>query len=322
MPRCAKSTQTIPSCVLARDRADSIKATVILNRRSSGTARQAGALPRLFASREIEVDAFELVPDERALRKRARKAVKRGAGILVVGGGDGSMASAVDVLAHAETILGVLPLGTGNSFAQTLSIPTELEQAVDVIAAGRAARVDLGCANGRYFANFATVGLSAEIADNAPHALKRFIGPAAYLAGGIVPFFRHGAFRAKINYDGKKRTIATHQIVVASGRYFGRAPVTPDASIRSGSLALFTTTGISRVALARMYVSFWFGLQTRLPDAVALSARAIEIRASPKQLVSIDGNPLGKTPVAFRVAPAALRVFVPPSFLLGDRGSD
>ncbi len=289
-------------------------ASVIVNERSSRTQKHLPELPALLAARAIEYGEIEVVPHETALRKRLKAIVKAGATFAIVGGGDGAMTTACDVLAHERCALGVLPLGTGNSFALTLGISDDVAAALDVIAAGRIVDVDLGTVNGTHFANFATIGLSAEIADRAPHELKAKIGRMAYAIGGVRSFFTHAPFRAKIAWDVGKTEIKTQQIVIANGRYFGHQPVTPDASIVDRRLAFFTTTGVSHPEVARMYVAFALGLQTKLPDAIAFSSKAIVVKAKPKQLVSIDGNTLGKTPARFGVAKRALRVCVPAEF--------
>ncbi len=268
----------------------------------------------MLEARGIDVDAFVVAKDEAVLRKTLKKFRKSGVTLAIVGGGDGAMTVAADVLAHTKCALGVLPLGTGNSFALTLGIDDALEKAIDVIAAQRIVEIDLGTVNGTHFANFATIGLSAEIADRAPHALKKLIGRAAYAVGGIGSFFTHKPFRARIRYDIGKSELRTQQIVIASGRFFGHQPVTPDASIVDRRLSFFTTTGVSHLEVARMYVAFGLGLQTRLPDAVAFSSKEIVVKTKPKQLVSIDGQTLGKTPARFGVAPRALRVCVPAGF--------
>jgi len=58
-------------------------------------------------------------------------------------------------------VLGILPLGTGNSFARTLGIPLTIEGAADVIAYGKVADIDLGKIDHDYFANIASLGFSA-----------------------------------------------------------------------------------------------------------------------------------------------------------------
>ncbi|GAC1310714.1 MAG: lipid kinase [Vulcanimicrobiaceae bacterium] len=291
-----------------------MQASVVINERSSRSGRAIAALPQLLASRGIDLVDFVVASDEEMVRKRLERCVDGGATLAIVGGGDGAMTVAAGVLAHRKCALGVLPLGTGNSFALTLGISDDLPTAIDVIAAHRVARVDLGTVNGTYFANFATIGLSAEIADRAPHALKAIVGTAAYAVGGIGSFFTHRPFRTKIRSETGERELRTQQIVITSGRFFGHQPVAPDASIVDGLLDLFTTSGVSRFDVARMYVAFGLGLQNRLPDALTLTAKEIAVKTTPKQLVSIDGRTLGKTPARFGIAPRALRVCVPAGF--------
>ena len=84
---------------------------------------------------------------------QVEKAVKSGTPLVIVGGGDGTLASVSKSFIGSESILGALPLGTGNSFARSLGIPLELPGAIDVILNGRVERVDLGLVNGVYFAD-------------------------------------------------------------------------------------------------------------------------------------------------------------------------
>ena len=287
---------------------------IILNLRSSGTQHSLHDLPARLERHGIDAGAIVTVDDHVALEKRVRRLAKDGAAAILVGGGDGSMAVAANALAHRDTVLGVLPMGTGNSFAQTLGIGTSLDEALVVVAGGTVASVDLGMVNGRYFANFATIGLSAEIAAQTPHALKPILGPAAYAVGGILPFLRAHGFRAKIRWPGGRLDLRTAQMVIASGRFFGKTPVLPDASITDGKLAFFTTEGASHLEIARMYVAFGLGVQTKLPDAHTFSAPKLSVKTKRKEPISIDGDPAGTTPATFRVARRALRVFVPEGF--------
>src|SRR5258708_16970807 len=145
------------------------------------------------------------------------------------------MTSAVGRLAKSKTVMGVLPLGTGNSFALSLGI-TSLEVAVEAIAAGRNVGVDLGRVNGTYFANFATIGLSSTIARATPNRLKKMLGAAAYVLAGLLPGLRSRTFRCKVRADKATLAFNTFQVIVANGRYFGHTPLTPEASLTSGHL--------------------------------------------------------------------------------------
>lgn len=290
---------------------------VVLNLHSRRAESERERLKALLARRGLGDAEIRVVRDAAALPGELERAVASGAQRLIVGGGDGSMVAAARALAHRECILGVLPLGTGNSFAQTLSIGDDLERAVDAIAAGRIARVDLGIVNGKHFANFATIGLGAKIAEATPKLLKQLTGPLAYVFGGIVPGLRSRPFEATLGRDGETLRLRTQQIVIASGRIFGKQPLLPDAKITDGRFAVFTTTGVSTAELARMFFALALGTQTSLADAYSFSAREIDVRAEPEQPINGDGEALTTTPAHFRIDPGALRVFVPPDFVDG-----
>ena len=222
------------------------------------------------------------------------------------------MTHAVDCFAHSESVMGVLPFGTGNSFAQSLGIPVgDLAAAVAVIARGHVEQVDLGVVNGTHFANFATIGLSSVIAGETPRLLKKLTGGVAYGLAAIGPMLSHRAFQADIRWKGGKLDVRTQDIIVANGRFYGDTPVTPDATIVDGRLHLFTADNASALEAARTYIALGRGQQARLPDAHVVTAAAFTIRTRKRQTIAIDGSPLSKTPAKFRVAPGALRVFVP-----------
>lgn len=264
--------------------------------------------------RGVTVAAAHVVRRRKDLRKRVRQAVKSGAGIVVVIGGDGSQTAAVAEMAQSKTVLAVVPAGTGNSFALGLGITADVEQAIETIVNGKELRVDVGCVNGEYFANFASIGIIAEAAQETPKPLKRIIGPLAYAVGFLRPLFRRRPFRLQVKWPGNDVTILTQQAVIAAGRYYGWKPLTPDAGIRSGELAFFCAGGTGTVDVLKINAALALGDQTHLRDAHYFSAPAIKITAIPKQLVSIDGHTWGKTPVKFNVAKRALRVLVPADF--------
>jgi diacylglycerol kinase (ATP) len=278
------------------------------------TARHAAAdferARHMLTEHGVDVREAYLVESDKRLRKMVRRAIKRRPDVVVVAGGDGTMTKVVGEFAGREAVLGVLPLGTGNSFAQSLGIGSDLERAVETIARGKIAAVDLGRIDGDYFANFATLGFASDVARSASPILKRIIGTLAYVLAGIVPFVRARPFDCKIKADGHTVEFETYQVIVASGRYFGSATVAPEAGLESGKLALFATSDASRLDIVETYVALLTNRQTLLPNAHVFEAESIKIRTRPRQLISVDGSPFGKTPVRFGVAPKALRVLV------------
>ena len=285
---------------------------VIVNRRSRRTTHDVERLHTLLRTHGITVAAFHIARDHDDLRRHVKRAAKAGAPAILVGGGDGTMAHAVDAMAHRRSILGVLPFGTGNSFVRSLGFdPHDLEAAVAAVARGTTTRIDLGRVNGTYFANFATIGLSSEIAAATPTSLKSWSGPLAYALAALRPLFVHKAFRARIRWRGGKLDVRTEDIIVANGRFFGSTPVTADASLIDGKLALFTSDDPTRIGALRTYLAFGLHRQATLRGAHAVSAARFDIRTRARQQISIDGSLLEKTPARFRVAREALEVYVP-----------
>jgi len=287
---------------------------VVVNRHSRRTDHQIDALHAALDAHGLRVAAFHAETSESGCRKLIRHAAKAGAPEILVGGGDGTMTHAVNELAHRDSIMGVLPFGTGNSFAMSLGIPLDdVAAAVAVIAHGHAAHVDLGRVNGTYFANFATIGLSSVIAGGTPRLLKKITGPVAYALAGIGPMLTHRPFRARIRWKGGRLDVRTQDVIVANGRFYGHTPVAPEATIDDGRLHLFTTDNASALGAARTYLAIGRGLQARLPDAHVVTARSFKVRTRTRQPIAIDGSPLEKTPARFSVARNALRVFLPES---------
>src|ERR671910_2903536 len=100
----------------------------------------------------IELLGAKAVKDPTKMDAAVKQAIKK-APMVIVGGGDGSLSSAVDHFMGTDTILGLLPLGTANSFARTMGIPLDLDGAIEVIASGRRQAIDLGKINEDYFLN-------------------------------------------------------------------------------------------------------------------------------------------------------------------------
>ncbi|MBV9403013.1 MAG: hypothetical protein JO018_04710 [Candidatus Eremiobacteraeota bacterium] len=279
----------------------------------AGSRYGAGDLPKtagMLASRGVRISQTHVVQSREMLRNCVKAAKNSGAQIIVVCGGDGSQSAAVDVIAYSESTLGIIPAGTGNSFAQSLRIGPSLENAVDVIAAGNVAQIDLPCANGTYFANFATVGLAADIGIQTPRLLKRITGPLAYALAGLAPVLFHKPFECEVKWNGKKSLrMMTDQLIV--GRFFGAARIMSAVTPFDGRLAFFATHSAGTWNIVRGYLALLRGTERNLSDAHVFSAKKIKIRTDPPQHVSLDGSEFAKTPVRFSVARRALRVFVP-----------
>lgn len=137
-----------------------MRPTVLINRGGGAVAADNGVEDKVRAALNgagIEADIELVSGDECALRCRA--IAERREPLLIVGGGDGTVAAAAAELVGTDTRLGILPLGTLNHFARDLGVPPELDRAAELIAKGSERHVDVGEMNGRVFINNSAVGL-------------------------------------------------------------------------------------------------------------------------------------------------------------------
>jgi YegS/Rv2252/BmrU family lipid kinase len=231
--------------------------------------------------------------------------------MLVVGAGDGTIASVVDHLAHSETVLGYLPLGTTNNFSRSLGLPRRLAAALDVVTDGRLDRVDLGRVDGDYFANLVSIGVSAEVAGRTPHRLKRHLGRTAYALTAAAALAGHRAFVAEVRSGDVTWEVETHQLNIANGRMHAGTPIARDARLDDRLLTAYALGGRSRLstasAAARQALTPWEPVEQK----GHLSATSFTVTTDVPMAVDVDGEVQGRTPIHVEVTAQALRVMVP-----------
>ncbi len=123
-------------------------------------ARQ-GKTPLDGVAARLEANGIDVVPEMfSSTAEIAADIVRRrdGMDLVIVCGGDGTINAAARGVLDTGLPMGILPLGTANDLARTLSIPADLDAAADVIAAGHRRRIDVGEVNGHPFFNVASIG--------------------------------------------------------------------------------------------------------------------------------------------------------------------
>ncbi len=237
--------------------------------------------------------------------------------LLILGGGDGSVSSVVDFLAHHQVVLGLLPLGTANDFARTLGIPSDIEGACQTIAAGKMVDVDLGLAGDNYFVNVASVGLGVEATRALSPWMKKSVGPLAYPAAAIKAFLSHEPFSARLTFpDGDHEPVEHErllQVAVGNGRFYGGGMVVaPESGIDDRNLDVYAIKlGRHRdlIGVARYLKSGDF---IRNESVTQYRTERVRLETDPELAVNIDGEVVTRTPQDFSVAHNALKVLVPP----------
>ena len=245
--------------------------------------------------------------------REVERSVQSGVPLIVVGGGDGTLAGVSKSFIGRASVLGVLPLGTGNSFARSVGIPLELPAAIDIVLNGQPGSVDLGLVNGVHFVNMASIGLSAEVAKETPHLLKRLTGPLAYLLTGASRTMSHAPYTCTLITPERRIECETHQCIILNGSVFGTTEMDPAASAQDGVFHVYIMRGASRAQIGKMWTAFLAGKPNEPPDAEIFTASSVRIETTPAQKIDVDGEILAETPADFAIVPRALRMMLPAS---------
>ena len=294
------------------------RAALIVNTRSrSGERTFFEALDRL-QEMGVSLGATYAIRDPARLAETVTDVLSDGSGYgaLILGGGDGSVSSVVDFLAHHELVLGLLPLGTANDFARTLGIPADVQGACDTIANGKVVDVDLGLAGSNYYVNVASTGLSVGVTQALTPWMKRRVGPLAYPMAAIKAFLKHEPFSARLTFPEGDHEPVEHdrllQVAVGNGRFYGGGMVVaPDSGIDDRNLDVYAIElgrhrdmfGVARYLKSGDFIHSGGVSQYRTPS--------VRLETEPNLPVNIDGAVLTTTPHDFSIAQTALKVLVP-----------
>lgn len=286
------------------------RAILIVNAASRAGAENFEAAREQLIAAGVELIEAKAVEDPETLEAEVKSAVSR-APMVIVGGGDGTLSSAIDHFFGTDTVFGLLPLGTANSFARALGVPLSLPEAIQVIGEGRCRRIDLGEIDGDYFANTASIGLSPMIAQSVPRRLKKYLGRLAYLVWGLRCAFHFQPFRLHITEDGQIHRLWSTEVRIANGSHFGGVELVETAELDSGEIVIEAVTGKSLMRLALS----WFAAVIRLNwgklNTVEFRGPEFRIRTWPRLWVSVDGEITRRSPIMVRIARGAVLVAAP-----------
>ena len=260
-------------------------------------------LPFPVEARAVD-DPKKLVPTIKALMAKKPD-------LMILGGGDGTVSGLVDYLVGTETILGVLPLGTANSFARTLGIPLDINGAIEVLRTGVPKRIDLGMIDKDYFANCAAMGISPQIAETVPHGLKKVLGRVGYLGWAGVQFAKFKPFTLIVGEGDSAERLKVVEVRISNGPYHGGTELVDEAAVDSGEIIVQAVQGHVKTTLIKNWAASVLRHEARHEDTVSFRGRELKIATIPPLPISIDGEVLAHTPVTAKIAAGVIRVMAP-----------
>ena len=257
----------------------------------------------------------------------ARQEVERGAELILVAGGDGTINEAVNGMANSDVPLGILPAGTANVLANELGLGNSMERAAAVLPDAVQERIALGTissssqASPRYFLMMAGVGLDADIVHSLNPRLKEATGKAAYWIAGFSKV-GHRIPEFTVLANGRKYR-ASFALMSRVRNYGGDLEIAPSISLLDDEFEMVLFEGESSFGFLKYMLAVVVHQQHGMRGITIVRTRHAVIPASQdsnihvqdaKIHIQVDGEYAGLTPARVELVPNALTLLVPPSF--------
>ncbi|WP_138005303.1 diacylglycerol/lipid kinase family protein [Halalkalirubrum salinum] len=289
--------------------------TIIIQNPQSGTGDHVDAVQDRAELLGYTIKRTENAGDAILLTQEAAEA---GFDTIVAAGGDGTVNEVVRGIyqaeAFADVTFGVVPVGTGNNFAEQLGI-TDLDAAFSVLKKSDHRRIDLGRANDRLFVNSCVAGLTANSSSETSADMKNRMGTLAYVIT---------ALRSISDFDSLPITIDSCKTKPGTRAWSGKA-----LSVLVGNGRRFTTAGDSQAnmedglfdvavikdadtldLMSDRIVERLFGRDSAHIDRFQTSSLNITVHTPDTIRFSLDGEIIKYNELSLDVCPQTLTVAV------------
>ncbi len=233
----------------------------------------------------------------------ARRA-SRDSDVVVAVGGDGTVNQVANGLRGSEALLGIIPIGSGNDFANMFSLPSHLETAISILKNRKVVAIDLGrvgyktdrlqTVQERYFVNGLGIGFDAAVAYETTRvgALK---GRPLYLFGLLKTLMTYKPSAFKISWENI--TLNNTHLLVAIGNGVsvgGGFYLTPYAKLDDGKLDVCVVDSASMIRVLRIFPSVLKGKHGKYPEVHFFQTSNVTIESADALCAHADGEILGR----------------------------
>src|SRR6266704_5465095 len=277
---------------------------------------------RILEARGILADLEETTAPGEAT-EIAKRAGADGRQLVIACGGDGTINEVVNGLAGPQNghrvPLALLPAGTANVLAKELELSWDIPRAAEQLASGSVREIALGLATpleqpekARYFLSVAGAGPDGRITYAVDLELKARLGILAYWWQGAREVFNYKFHHFRVSIEGQSREVSL-VIVGRTKHYGGPFKITTQADLFEDQFEFVGLTTQSGLKYLSYLPTLWFGDLRKTEGVHFVKADTLLCEPTNEAPIyaQIDGEPLARLPVEFRIVPSALRLLVP-----------
>ena len=227
---------------------------------------------------------------------------------MVVAGGDGTVEFIVRKLADTKHPVGIVPLGTFNNLARALSLPTKIDDAINVARKGRQRAITLGRVNDRIFVEACAVGLFGQTIALGDSAKDMEFGKLASKLKAVISAKR---FRYELSGDITGSGSAMSLVFSNTGSIGSQLPIS-DGSPIDPYLEFSVHAGRTRADIVGRAIKSAVRMQHADDGGdQVFRFRRLEVKTKPGVRVYADNFQVGRTPATVSAELSALKVLLP-----------
>jgi YegS/Rv2252/BmrU family lipid kinase len=290
------------------------KALFVINPISGGKKKD--SVPELI-EKNLDNNLFESVivfSDGIAHARQIAKEAVNKFDIIVAVGGDGTVNEVASAIKESDTVLGIIPYGSGNGLSRFLGISMDAAKAIKTLGTGRIEIIDSAKLNGQPFFNMAGMGFDAHISEVFSHGKKR--GFFTYIKSAIQEIAKYKPQLYHLEIDGKVYEREAFMLSFAnSSQYGNNAHISPLASVQDGLLDVCV---IKKFPLWR-FLEMGIRMLTKTSEGTKyveiIRGKKIHVKRSSRGPVHLDGEPqITGADMLVEIVPRSLKVIVGNSY--------
>lgn len=292
---------------------------VIINSESgSGFFKDAERQERLkgiFTNSGHEAEIRIVAPED--LNRAMREMADSQTDALLIGGGDGTITSAANLLKGTGKVLGVIPLGTFNLEARDLDIDLDPFEAVEQLLVSEITEIDLLSVNDECCLCATVIGFYPALAESREdfHGRSWWTKSVRIVREIATVAVNSPALDLEISENGKTIRRRTRLAAFSPGRYVESIGLIPDREdLASGLLSAYVSEHLSRPQMLKAAFGFLAGRLFGTEEMTLIESTEITINIRRKRTIPamIDGEILNiQMPCRLRILPRALKVLRP-----------